>query len=337
MSRDDLQPFVKHFLLKQRNEDFIVKESLIVNPSIGQDDYQYFILIKSGLTTFESIDAISQYFSIDKSSIGVAGLKDEDAITEQIISLPAKAVNGLIDFNRSRDDIELFHYGYGARPITVGSLVGNAFKITLRKIPKNLFFDQKKGSILFLNYYGPQRFGVPNSAKTTHQIGQALLESDYDQALTLIREQKSSLGEQARDARCAKAFFEGLESRQLNFLKSAYYSYDWNQRVKQAIGQNADSRKQMLDDIGYVFSEDLSGYIKENPYLKYKKPDYYHKEQRVVWSVRQTVVQLNYTVEVCADEFNKGYDAAIIETFLPSGSYATIALAQLVTSLAFKR
>ena len=79
--------------LKSIPSDFIVSESLIL-PTQFQNShnelFQYAKLTKSRYTTFEAVGYIAKTLDISTNSIGFAGLKDEDGITEQYVSLPTK-------------------------------------------------------------------------------------------------------------------------------------------------------------------------------------------------------------------------------------------------------
>ena len=52
-----------------------------------------FLLEKKGYSTFDAIASLSSYLSIDQAEVGYAGLKDEDGITKQKISIPSNLIN----------------------------------------------------------------------------------------------------------------------------------------------------------------------------------------------------------------------------------------------------
>lgn len=58
----------------------------------SKDKHSKYFLIKRGYSTFEAIDIISDYFSINSNDISYCGLKDEEGITRQEITLP----NGIL-------------------------------------------------------------------------------------------------------------------------------------------------------------------------------------------------------------------------------------------------
>ncbi|KAJ1966812.1 multisubstrate pseudouridine synthase 7, partial [Dimargaris verticillata] len=77
---------------------------------------------------------------------------------------------------------------YQEQPLKLGKLYGNRFIVTLRDITADQAsvdrMVQQWTQHGFLNYFGLQRFGS-NSIKT-HQIGIALLKSDWKQAIDLL-------------------------------------------------------------------------------------------------------------------------------------------------------
>src|SRR3989338_771011 len=96
--------------IKQIPEDFIVKE---INDVQIDDDgsYAYFLFKKRNYDTIKAIQAIAKKLGINGKSIGFAGNKDRNAITEQIISIK----NGKKDFeNLAIKDIGLEYLGKGS-------------------------------------------------------------------------------------------------------------------------------------------------------------------------------------------------------------------------------
>lgn len=184
--------------LRQRPDDFIVKE-VLVNEMIAEPGGQYrtqrdtggflvCILEKRGLDTFTAIRRIAEKLKISENRIDYAGLKDANALTYQFITIqrirPSK-IEGL-----QVDGVKLQSLYRSNRPITSEELVGNIFKISIRKIElqkKSLRrrIDAIQTEILreggIPNFFGHQRFGT--FRPITHTVGKSILIGDYRQAV----------------------------------------------------------------------------------------------------------------------------------------------------------
>lgn len=250
--------------LKNLREDFIVNECISL-PIFENDiqKYTYVHLNKSGYTTFQAIDILSSFFSLKVSDFGYAGLKDEDGITEQTISIRGiydeKVINYFnqtfnSDSNKS-NFIKLSLRGFGEKPIKIGSLHGNAFNLTVRNIDRdivNQIFINKKVNLLFINYYDIQRFGIPDEKKVSHIIGEHLINRNYEHAFNLLQQNGTPEGIAARSYNGdAKGFFEELDINKKCFYKSSYSSFLWNQSI-------SNDLKRISNNLGgYIYQEEI--------------------------------------------------------------------------------
>lgn len=71
----------------------MVSEISNIQTTLSQDKYKIFLLEKKGYSTSDAIASLSSYLSIDQAEVGYAGLKDEDGITKQKISIPSNLIN----------------------------------------------------------------------------------------------------------------------------------------------------------------------------------------------------------------------------------------------------
>lgn len=78
-----------NYKLKCINEDFQVTEVPLMPCLMLKKPYEftYIWLQKSGFTTFEVLEQIQDFFKLTSDNVCHQGLKDEDAITEQLISI----------------------------------------------------------------------------------------------------------------------------------------------------------------------------------------------------------------------------------------------------------
>ena len=169
------------YKIKQLPEDFIVKE---INDIKLNDTgrYSYFLLKKKNYNTLRAIQAIANKVKIYEKNIGFSGNKDKNALTEQLISISKG--NKSIE-NIKLKDIELEFLGKGDEKIYLGNLKGNEFTITIRNLSNkeiNKIKEKiKQKEILIPNYFGQQRF-----SKLNYQIGKAIINKNFENAINLI-------------------------------------------------------------------------------------------------------------------------------------------------------
>jgi tRNA pseudouridine13 synthase len=123
------------FQIKLRPEDFIVTEILDTEPS-WSGDFHYILLEKKWLTTFLLIDLMIKDLWFNKNMIGIAGLKDKNAITRQWISISKRdvakyvgGVNDLLDWMRQK--WKVIKATYGEKMLKLGNNAWNHFDLTL--------------------------------------------------------------------------------------------------------------------------------------------------------------------------------------------------------------
>ena len=148
-------------LFNKNHNTFIVTEIPLYDFS-NEGNHLILRLTKKNLTTWDAINKISNYTGIPKNEIGYAGLKDKDAYTSQLISIPKDRENSLEGLEI--ENLKIEKKEYHNNKIRVGHLKGNKFVITLKKVFPNDV--QKINNIISLikidgipNYFGEQRFG----------------------------------------------------------------------------------------------------------------------------------------------------------------------------------
>ena len=163
------------YQIKQKPEDFVVEELLGVDLK-ESGDYIIFELKKRNYTTERAIQQICDSIRIPRKYVGYAGSKDKVAITTQFISIfRVKKENiGRLKLK----DIELKFKGCSDKPISLGDLKGNKFKIIVRSTSK-----PPSRTDFIPNYFDEQRFSKNNA-----EIGKAILKKDFKRAADLISE-----------------------------------------------------------------------------------------------------------------------------------------------------
>ena len=96
--------------IKVTPEDFLVQEIPAYEPS-GEGDHLFVRFTKRNMTTDAAVAAIARALGVKPRDVGVAGMKDRVAVTEQTISVP---------FAPGRDAAAAaFHHATEAERITV--------------------------------------------------------------------------------------------------------------------------------------------------------------------------------------------------------------------------
>ncbi len=163
--------------IKDYPEDFEVEEIPAYLPS-GEGEHLFLWIEKRNLSSDEMVTRISRALNIPSSEIGVAGKKDRVAVTKQFVSIPKKAEANLT----ALDDpcIMVHSCTPHTNKLVVGHNRGNKFQIKIRNIRESTeeSITQIAHTIQahgFANFYGPQRFG---SKGDTADIGFKILRGE---------------------------------------------------------------------------------------------------------------------------------------------------------------
>lgn len=340
-----------NFVVKAVPEDFIVNEVMVLPERNSEEPrHQYLRLRKKGYTTFEAMDLMARHLGVPPDAVSAAGLKDEDGVTIQTVSVDAEVSSAALEEFNGRWTVgtgrwlSLSTVGHGERRIGIGELLGNAFLLTLRGVEGALArqlreLPRGEASVLFANYFDTQRFGVAGGPKVTHLIGEALLNDDHELAFELQRGSLSHEGELARHhAGGARNFFDGLDQRVTAFYRTAHSSYLWNHRLARLLEQHSREVEETdREGLCYVFPrtpQALIGVLADRPELEYDKWRWVGGAQRRRVSSRPTVLQTVVTVgDVEADDMFGGLWKCEVSFMLPSGCYATNVVSQFLLQL----
>ncbi|QNP71079.1 tRNA pseudouridine(13) synthase TruD [Streptomyces roseirectus] len=338
-------------VVKAVPEDFVVREVMALPQRPSADPgHTYLNLRKKGFTTFEAMDLIARHLALPADAVSAAGLKDEDGVTEQTLSVAAEVPSALLDaFNRRWTPgtgrwLALDRAGSGPRRLGIGELLGNAFLLTLRGLEADeadrlRSVPRGEAPVLFANYYDTQRFGVAGGPKVTHLIGQALLDDDLDLAFALLRTSGSHEGGLAlQHTGPADEFFAGLDQRVTAFYRTAHSSYLWNHRLGRLLEQHGpDVLQTEREGLGYTYpttTRPLLGLLGELPELEYDKWRWTNSTLRRTTSRRPTTLQTIITIrDVAPDDMFPDLWKCTVSFILPSGAYATNAVSQFLLQL----
>jgi tRNA pseudouridine13 synthase len=203
--------------LKTVAEDFRVVE-LPLYPCSGEGQHLYVEVEKREMTSTELIERLATHFGFDKREVGMAGMKDKWAVTRQWLSLPAHLMSTLDVVGRLGDDVEILKAELHGNKLRTGHLRGNAFEIVVRDLTVPGDVALERACALFdtlravgaPNYFGMQRFGNGGS---TVEIGLGLLHEKPD-AQRRVRK-KRRLKKLAFNA-VQSAVFNGVLARRID-------------------------------------------------------------------------------------------------------------------------
>jgi tRNA pseudouridine13 synthase len=300
---DDHRPEVKFFT---NESDFVVREVYnevtpdITEPYPETKDQRLFLnytLVKTNISTFDCAKMLAEYFNVEDEDIGYSGLKDNFAITSQLISVPLDKVpkEKLVAGHRF-NKFFLKDPHISTSPKYVGSHLGNSF--TIRFYTNSLDMKTKQCIISNLekvhkygipNIYGIQRFGPRG---VNHIVGKKLVARDYEGAALVwltSSVSKWELGElikakwgnweeclkiisERNDLDMERRFFRSMISKDDfaaafesiplgKFFVRSFSSFLFNEALYRVMQEgNSDNKDSMLIRIGYdtQFSDEES-------------------------------------------------------------------------------
>ena len=195
-------------VLRKKIEDFIVDE-VPLELSLDEGPFTIARITARNWETNRLLKMLSRDLGMNWKDITFAGTKDKRGITSQYFSFKATPERVA---SISLNDIEVEFIRTSKKPLFLGDLIGNKFKIVVRESEPDPL-DDLVSEILenggFPNFFGVQRFGAVRPI--THTMGRLILEGDLEGAV------KSYIGdpseEESEDASIArKAFRDGMEN-----------------------------------------------------------------------------------------------------------------------------
>ncbi len=170
--------------IKDEAEHFYVEE-IAKLPDLHKDGRYTIIKVKKvNWDTMNFARVLAKILRISQKRIEYAGTKDKKAVSVQYFS-----ISNLDDdrFQKLKEikikDAEIEVIGKARKPIKLGDLIGNRFKVRVvdadngNKI-KSIWAELEKKGVP--NYFGLQRFG--SIRFITHEVGKYLLKRDYETA-----------------------------------------------------------------------------------------------------------------------------------------------------------
>jgi tRNA pseudouridine13 synthase len=141
-------------------EDFVVDEVPAYLPS-GEGEHLFLKVWKRGLGTPEAAALLARHFGCPERELSWAGLKDSFAVTTQWLSLPARLARNLETF--SHEQVRVLEHKKHGNKLKGGHLGGNRFALRIAGV-KDVAAAQASFARLakegIPNAFGTQRFGA---------------------------------------------------------------------------------------------------------------------------------------------------------------------------------
>ncbi|MBE3097159.1 MAG: tRNA pseudouridine(13) synthase TruD [Planctomycetes bacterium] len=166
--------------IKVHPADFVVTEIPLYQPC-GQGDHVYLYIEKQGLGSLEAADRIGRALGRPRAAVGIAGLKDAQAVTRQWMSLER------VDAERAAKlhlpNIKILTVARHRNKLKIGHLAGNRFEVRVRGCrPGACERAERILAVLAArgvpNRFDYQRFGRRGD---NHLLGRALVLGQYEE------------------------------------------------------------------------------------------------------------------------------------------------------------
>lgn len=174
--------------LKASAEDFVVEEVSSPPEPDPQGRYTTATLRVREWETNRLVRQLAKTLHISRRRIGFAGTKDKRAVTTQLFTFEGVTQESLRALHIK--DIEVLDAFPTARPLEIGDLVGNRFRIVVRGLhlpdpEASPLVDRTTAQLRsfggFPNFFGVQRFG--SVRPVTHLVGKAIVRGAFREAV----------------------------------------------------------------------------------------------------------------------------------------------------------
>ncbi len=163
--------------IRSTPDDFCVEERPLYLPC-GEGEHLYIRVKKRGLSTPDLVLRLASQLHVKAQTIGVAGLKDAQAVTTQMLSLQGVKAEEVAALPTDERLLKLEVLGRHRNRLRKGHHAGNHFRLVIRDVRERsedslqqLFDELVRRGVP--NYFGPQRQG---RSGTNFQLGAELLQ-----------------------------------------------------------------------------------------------------------------------------------------------------------------
>lgn len=325
--------------------DFRVDESPLY-PTSGEGQHLYVRVEKSGMTSHELVEVLADRFGFDSRDVGMAGLKDKHAVTTQWLSLPAHLMNDLDVVGQVNESVRILEAELHGNKLRTGHLAGNRFDLVIRELDVSPVLALERARAVFdrievlgaPNYFGMQRFGHGGS---TVELGLGLLH-DTPEANRSVRK-KRRLKKLAYNA-VQSAVFNGVLARRIDDGTVASPMIgdrvEWHEERRYRRIDDQEELETILPDV-QSGAASITGPMPGPRHPEADgKPRALELEIYEEWGVDDDTfasagklalgTRRPFTVPVRDVELEALDDGLRLAFFLPSGSYATVVLREIM-------
>lgn len=174
--------------VKASAEDFVVEE---VSTPPPRDADGRFTIARIRVREWETnrlVRQLARSLHISRRRIGYAGTKDKRALTTQLFSFDRVEPGAMASLRLQ--DVEILETFRASRPLELGDLMGNRFRIVIRGLRTTVAkasetvqetTRQLQAAGGFPNFFGIQRFG--SVRPITHQVGRHIVRGEFREAV----------------------------------------------------------------------------------------------------------------------------------------------------------
>jgi len=323
------------YKIKQKHRDFYVEE--IPNYHLAPGPYAYFWLEKKGLNTLEAVKLIARQLGISHKKIGYAGNKDKKAVTKQVCSAYSIKKEQLDKIKPNK--IKIKYIGQNSKPVSLGDLKGNLFKITVRNLTEKQI-KKIKPIQKIINFFDEQRFSTDNI-----EIGQSMVKGNFQKTTELLLKNNLVKNKIKNHLEKNPCDFVGavkkVDKKLLMLFIHAYQAKLWNETVQKILQAKPLPKVKSVPIIGF-------GFEIKNPQIKKITASILKKEKLSPrdFIIRQipdlsaegterdifAKIKDFKILEKAPDELNKNRKKIKISFSLPKGSYGTMVVKTLLAS-----
>ncbi|HVS17770.1 MAG TPA: tRNA pseudouridine(13) synthase TruD [Planctomycetota bacterium] len=167
--------------IKQRSEDFRVRELLREGVLGESGDWRVYRVVKRKLTSVEAAARLAERAGVPPGEVSMAGLKDRQGVTVQHMAVARGR-----DVTLREDDLRIETVGFARDELAPEASEGNAFELVVRGLEReeldavraNLPLVREQGVV---NYFDDQRFG--NVRHRQGWIALMLMRGEHEAAL----------------------------------------------------------------------------------------------------------------------------------------------------------
>jgi tRNA pseudouridine13 synthase len=170
--------------IKQRAEDFRVRELLVPGTLAERGRYRVYRVTKRKLTSLQAAEILAREARRAAGEVSMCGLKDRQGVTTQFMALEQGR-----DVSLSGHDLRIESAGFSQQPLAAGASEGNGFEIVVRGLEREDIATLRRNVPLLrdggaIHYFDEQRFG--NLRHGQGWIALDLIRGEHERALKTL-------------------------------------------------------------------------------------------------------------------------------------------------------